>query len=133
MHLSCKQRQLSLLLSLLLLIGCGYKNDTQAVTPISPKDAQTMTAENQAVIIDVRENNEWSKKHIRGAIHVPLGQLKDRLTEFETYKNTPLIMQCQHGNLSAQASAMMKSAGFTKVYNLDGRLQAWQQSGFNTK
>lgn len=134
MRLFCKQQQLSVLLSILLSVGCGsYDLDTRAVTNISPKDAQTMSAENQAVIIDVREDSEWNEKHIPGAIHVPLGQLKDRLTELETYKNIPLIMQCQRGGRSAQASALMKSAGFAKVYNLDGGLQAWEQSGFKTE
>jgi rhodanese-related sulfurtransferase len=134
MRLFCKQQQLNVLLCLLLLLGCGsYEIDTKAVANITPNEAQTMTSENQAVIIDVREDNEWDEKHIPGAIHVPLGQLKDRITELETYKNTPLIMQCQRGGRSVQASAVMKSAGFAKVYNLDGGLQAWEQSGFKTE
>lgn len=122
------------LLLICLLSGCGaYEIDSQAVVvQIFPKDAYAMSAQNQAVIIDVRKDSEWEENHIPGAIHVPLEQLQDRLTELAAYKNTPLIIQCQHEGLSVKAAAIMVAAGFTRLLNLEGGLMAWEEAGLKT-
>jgi len=100
---------------------------------VSPKEASTMQDENKAVIVDVREDDEWNEHHIHGAIHIPLAQLNARLPELESYKNSPVITQCKGGKRSAQAQLALKSAGFSKVYNLDGGIQAWDEQGLATE
>jgi 3-mercaptopyruvate sulfurtransferase SseA len=66
----------------------------------------------------------WNEQHIPGAIHIPLGQLKERLSELKQYKDSPLITQCRSGGRSAKALDVLKSAGFSKVYNMDGGIIA---------
>lgn len=88
-----------------------------------------MVAAKQAVIIDAREVGEWNRQRIPGAIHIPLSQLKGRLTQLARYKETPIITQCQLGRRSQQALIALKSAGFSKVYNLDGGIVAWDKAG----
>ncbi len=100
---------------------------------ISPKDAATMRVRNKAVIVDVRENDDWNEHHIHGAIHIPLSQLNERLPELERYKNSPVITQCQAGLRSAQAQLILKSAGFSKVYLMNGGIQAWHEQGLVTE
>jgi rhodanese-related sulfurtransferase len=100
---------------------------------VSPQQASTLLAEKQAVMIDVREDDEWNQQHIPGAIHIPLGQLLSRLTELEQYKNTPIITQCQKGGRSQQALTALKSLKFSKVYNLEGGLDAWNEVGLKTQ
>jgi rhodanese-related sulfurtransferase len=100
---------------------------------ISPKEAATMRVKNQAVIVDVREKDDWNEHHIHGAVRIPLSQLNDRLAELEPYKNRPLITQCQAGMRSAQAQLMLKAAGFTKVYLMNGGIQAWHEQGLVTE
>jgi len=100
---------------------------------LAPKDAAAMLANKQAIIVDVREDSEWQEQHIPGAVHIPLGQLDKRLVELNGYKNSPIITQCRSGMRSAQAQSILKSAGYTQVYNLDGGIQAWQQQGLATK
>ncbi len=100
---------------------------------ISPKDAATMRVKNKAVIVDVRENDDWNEHHIHGAIHIPLSQLNERLPELERYKNSPVITQCQAGLRSAQAQLILKSAGFSKVYLMNGGIQAWHEQGLVTE
>lgn len=101
-------------------------------TGVSPQQASTLLAEKKAVIVDVREEDEWNQQHIPGAIHIPLGQLLGRLTELEQYKNTPVITQCQKGGRSQQAFNVLKSLKFSKVYNLEGGLDAWNEAGLTT-
>ncbi len=103
------------------------------ITNISPAQAAAMHTEKKAVIVDVREDQEWDETHIPGAIHIPLNQLPARLAELESYKNSPIIAQCQSGRRSAQAAYTLTAAGFTKVLNLDGGLLAWNRAGLATE
>jgi rhodanese-related sulfurtransferase len=100
---------------------------------ISPNEAATMRVKNKAVIVDVREKDDWNEHHIHGAIRIPLSQLKERLDELEPYKNRPIVTQCQAGIRSAQAQLILKAAGFSKVYLMNGGMQAWHEQGLVTE
>ncbi len=109
------------------------ETQSQSVEGISPVVAEQLFNKQQAIILDVREDIEWKEQHIPGAIHIPLGQLSERLTELKQYKDSPVIAQCRSGRRSAQASDVLKSAGFSKVYNLEGGLNAWDKAGLKTQ
>lgn len=96
---------------------------------VSPKESAALLHDKKAIIIDVREEDEWQEKHIPNALHIPLAQLNNRLAELAAYKNTPVITQCQSGRRSKQAQAVLKAAGFNDVYNLEGGLAAWDDAG----
>ncbi len=100
---------------------------------VSPKESATMRVKDKAVIVDVRENDDWNEHRIHGAIHIPLSQLNERLQELEPYKNRPVITQCQAGLRSAQAQLILKAAGFSKVYLMNGGIQAWHEQGLVTE
>jgi rhodanese-related sulfurtransferase len=100
---------------------------------VSPKEAATMRVKNKAVIVDVRENDDWNEHRIHNAIHIPLSQLNERLAELEPYKSRPVITQCQAGLRSAQAQLILKAAGFSKVYLMNGGIQAWHEQGLVTE
>ena len=115
----------------LLLLGSLIGSSatfSDEVVAITPQDAASMYNENKAVIVDVRENNEWQAGHIAGAIHIPLGQIEARKMELEAYKNSALIMQCRSGVRSATAATILKKAGFANVYNMEGGINAWQKA-----
>ena len=116
------------------LFSCNVvKADTDTLELISPQEASALTAEKKAIIIDVREDNEWNTVHIPGAIHIPLAQLSTRLTELQPYKNTAIITQCRSGARSAKALDILKSAGFSHVQNMEGGLIAWHKAGLKTQ
>jgi rhodanese-related sulfurtransferase len=126
-----KYCRLSFIISLL---SCNVvKADTDTLELISPQEASALTAEKKAIIIDVREDNEWNTVHIPGAIHIPLAQLSTRLTELQPYKNTAIITQCRSGARSAKALDILKSAGFSHVQNMEGGLIAWHKAGLKTQ
>jgi rhodanese-related sulfurtransferase len=132
MRVFLKYCQLSIMI---LLMGCSvFRSDTDdKVELISPKEASAMSTGKGAVIVDVRENSEWNEQHIPGAIHIPLAHLNSRLSELKQYKDGPVITQCRSGIRSAQAMEILKSAGFTKVYNMDGGIIAWDKAGLVTE
>ena len=119
---------------IILLMGYGNAQaETGSIESISPKEASAMSTEQKAVIIDVREDSEWNEQHIPGAIHIPLGQLNERLSELKQYKDSPVITQCRSGGRSAKAFDVLKTAGFSKVYNMDGGIIAWDKAGLKTQ
>ena len=97
----------------------GYQN-------ANPAMATNLINREEAVIVDVREDNEYAKGHIINSIHVPLAYLKERLKELEKYKSKPVIVGCKTGQRSGQACATLKKEGFEHVYNLSGGVTAWQ-------
>ena len=131
MRVFLKYCQLSFIV---LLMTCAVaKAGMNEADSISPKQASEMYAEKKAVIVDVREDSEWNEQHIPGAIHIPLAQLNERLPELKQYKDSPVITQCRTGGRSAQALDVLKSAGFSKVYNMDGGIKAWDDAGLKTE
>lgn len=80
-----------------------------------------------AVIIDVREPNEWAAGHAPNAIHIPLGELPSRLDELPDTDDT-IAITCRGGGRSSRAVAYLSMQGFD-VANLDGGMKAWEGAG----
>jgi hydroxyacylglutathione hydrolase len=76
------------------------------------------------VVIDVRNDNEWSEGHIPNAIHIPLGQLPQRLNELPA--DGTLVVQCQGGGRSSIAASLLQKMGRKNVANLAGGYKAWK-------
>ena len=114
-------------------MGCAVANaDTGEIESIAPKEASAIFTAQKAVIVDVREDSEWNEQHIPGAIHIPLAQLNERLAELKQYQDSPVNTQYRTGGRSAQAFDVLKAAGFSKVYNMDGGIIAWDKAGLKT-
>ena len=75
-------------------------------------------------IIDVREANEVAVAKLPGAIHIPLGQVLNRISEIDPSKET--VVHCKMGGRSAKAIEVLKRSGFTgNLLNLRGGITAW--------
>lgn len=81
-----------------------------------------------ALVLDVREDKEYAAGHIPKAKHIPLGQLQSRLNELDKHKNKPVLVTCRSGNRSAHACRILKKAGFESVYNQAGGILAWERA-----
>jgi rhodanese-related sulfurtransferase len=96
---------------------------------VTPLQATLMLNRDDALVIDVRESNEWATGHIPNSRHIALGQLEKQIHEIEKFKARPLIVNCQTGNRSSSACGTLKKHGFEKVYNLAGGIGAWREAG----
>lgn len=81
-----------------------------------------------ALVLDVREDKEYAAGHIPKAKHIPLGQLGKRLQELDKFKGKPVLVTCRSGHRSARACGMLKKAGFETVYNQAGGIIAWERA-----
>ncbi|NLE68986.1 MAG: FAD-dependent oxidoreductase [Clostridiales bacterium] len=78
--------------------------------------------EEGAVIIDVREEDEYALGHIKGAINIPLSRLRDRLEDIP--RDVPLYLHCRSGQRSYNAARALMQRGFREVYNIAGSFVA---------
>jgi rhodanese-related sulfurtransferase len=82
-----------------------------------------------AQILDVREPQEFTGPlgHIRGAVLIPLGELAARAGELA--RDRPVVAVCRAGSRSAQATVILKEAGFGEIANLAGGMLRWRAEG----
>jgi rhodanese-related sulfurtransferase len=83
-----------------------------------PKTDYAALLEQGAVIIDVRTKGEFQGGHIKGSINIPLQSLESNLSKIK--KDKPVITCCASGMRSASAKSILKSKGYTEVYNGGG-------------
>ncbi len=86
-----------------------------------------MLAQGKVRLVDVRTDAEIARGCIGGAIKLPLHLLPLKLNELDA--KAPTVFYCQMGGRSAQAAAFAVAQGFSEVYNLQGGITAWAQSG----
>lgn len=77
-----------------------------------------------AMALDVREPSEFDSGHIENALHIPLGELPERLSEVP--QGTPILTYCGVGERSSTAASILKRAGHNPVFNLAGGMEAWE-------
>jgi len=78
------------------------------------------------LVLDVREDDEWTAGHVEGSTHVRLMDLGERLADLPLAEQTLVV--CRSGHRSAHATAYLRGLGVEAV-NLAGGLAAWQQAG----
>jgi len=107
-----------------------YAELCQAATPLlTPAALRQLLAEAAVppLLLDVREPHEYAAGHLPGAVLLPLGELAARAPEIPA--DQPLIVYCQRGGRSAQASALLRGPlGRAEVQELAGGYEAWQNS-----
>jgi rhodanese-related sulfurtransferase len=81
------------------------------------------------VLIDVREDREWTDGHAAGAIHLSKGVIERDIESEIPDKSTTMVLYCGGGFRSALTAAELKKMGYTNVISLDGGWRAWNQAG----
>jgi len=85
-------------------------------------DVATVASNSQCVLLDVRENDEWASGHAPDAIHIPMGELVQRVSEIDHTKRVVVI--CRSGGRSARVTQWLRQQGVDAV-NMTGGMYAW--------
>jgi rhodanese-related sulfurtransferase len=96
---------------------------------VSLLQATQLINQNKALLLDVRDPEQFKAGHLRDARNIPLKELPNRLGELEKFKSKTVIAVCQNGTGSPRAVAQLKKAGFAEAASLDGGIAAWQAQG----
>jgi len=102
---------------------CGAR-DEEAIPKMSANELkQKMDAREPFELIDVRETFEYEIARIDGAKLIPLGEIADRADELP--REQLIVVHCHSGQRSAHAAQLLRTAGFTRSYSLEGGIDAW--------
>jgi rhodanese-related sulfurtransferase len=82
------------------------------------------------VLVDVREESEYAKDHLPGAIHLGKGIIERDIEERVPELNTPLVLYCGGGYRSALAADNLQKMGYTNVLSMDGGIRGWREKHF---
>jgi rhodanese-related sulfurtransferase len=99
------------------------------ITEISAQDAATKLNSGDAVIVDVRDKDEWDKAHIPGAIHMSRGTIELDIEEKVPDPNAMIICHCGGGGRSALAAESLQKMGYKNVRSMAGGFKAWKAAG----
>ena len=87
------------------------------------REEQVQLAVPLASLVDVREAHELAVAKMPGTIHIPLGQVLNRMSEIDPNRET--VVHCKMGGRSAKAAAFLRQQGYTNVKNLKGGILDW--------
>ena len=82
------------------------------------------------VLVDVREESEYAKDHLPGAIHLGKGIIERDIEERVPDPSTPLVLYCGGGYRSALAADNLQKMGYTNVLSMDGGIRTWREKHF---
>jgi len=82
------------------------------------------------LLVDVREESEYAKDHLPGAIHLGKGVIERDIEERVPELNEEMILYCGGGFRSALAADNLRKMGYTKVISMDGGIRGWRENGF---
>ena len=102
------------------------------ITEISPTQAAAKSKSGDAVIVDVREKDEWDEEHIPDAIHMSRGTIELDIEEKVPNTNAMIICHCGGGGRSALAAENLQKMGYKNVRSMAGGFKAWKAIGLPT-
>ena len=104
---------------LLSICGCTQEQQTEIKQVTCNEKDEILEKNKQAMLIDVRTEEEYKEKHLDDAINIPYDVIGDTIETYGTIDfDTPIIVYCKSGGRSSQAAETLKDKGYTKIYDL---------------
>ena len=115
------KRMIPFLMALLLLAGCGAQSEESTYRQVNAEEADSMMEEESGyIILDVRTAQEYSEKHIPGAINIPNETIGTEDIPELPDKEQLILVYCRSGNRSKQASEKLVKLGYTNIVEFGG-------------
>lgn len=116
-------KKILIILLILLLTACSNNENNNKINYVQAKEK--IINEN-AILIDVREEDEYNENHINGAINLPLNTIDENTSkELIENKESVIIVYCKSGRRSNEALIMLKELGYKNVYDF-GAMDNWK-------
>ena len=114
-----------MLAMLLVLTGCGGTAAENTYQQITQEEAKNMMDTQEAIVLDVREQDEFDAGHIPGAVLLPVGTItKDTAATVIPELDSVVLVYCRSGNRSKKASQALVDLGYTGIYEFGG-INTW--------
>lgn len=110
---------------LFVLTGCGGTAAENTYQQITQEEAKNMMDTQEAIVLDVREQDEFDTGHIPGAVLLPVGTItKDTAADVIPELDSVVLVYCRSGNRSKKASQALVDLGYTGIYEFGG-INTW--------
>ena len=119
---------LALVVSFFVLVFTELRRKASGLVNIEAIEAVKLI-NNDAVVIDLRSVDAFSKGHIVSARNIPSDELDAKMSVLEAAKSKPIIAVCDAGITSGKAVTKLRADGFESVYGLKGGMTGWEQAG----
>jgi rhodanese-related sulfurtransferase len=97
-----------------------------------PEVKRRLDAGEKLIIVDTREDSEWARGHVPGAIHLSKGIIERDIEAAIPDHNAEIILYCGGGFRSALAADNLQKMGYMNPISMDGGWRVWNESGFPT-
>ncbi len=91
-----------------------------------------LDAGEKLILVDVREESEWARGHLPGAVHLGKGVIERDIEQAVPDHTAPLVLYCGGGFRSALAADNLQKMGYTNVMSMDGGWRGWTDAGYPT-
>jgi rhodanese-related sulfurtransferase len=91
---------------------------------------QQLDSGDKILLVDVREESEFAKDHLPGAIHLGKGVIERDVETRVPDPNTPMVLYCGGGFRSAMAADNLQKMGYTNVLSMDGGVREWREKNY---
>jgi rhodanese-related sulfurtransferase len=120
---------LAMVVSGAMLVWPLVQRRLSAGKDVGTLEATRLINSSNAVLVDLRETQEYEGGRLPKAVHIPLSQLESRSGELAKHKDRPVVAYCMTGSRSGAAAKVLERAGFKDVYQLRGGYRAWKDAG----
>jgi molybdopterin/thiamine biosynthesis adenylyltransferase/rhodanese-related sulfurtransferase len=103
------------------------------IDEVDPSEVRDQLAHG-AIVVDVRETEEWAAGHLPGAVHVPRSALESRIEGAAPDRSVPVVLYCASGNRSAWATrSLTEDLGYENVSSMTGGITLWKDRGYEVE
>lgn len=95
-----------------------------------PEVKKRLDAGEKFHLVDVREESEWARGHLPGALHLSKGIIERDIERVIPDRSAPIILYCGGGFRSALAAENLQKMGYTNVVSMDGGWSGWFEAGY---
>ena len=97
---------------------------TEHLGVLSANTLKDMLEQDKIILLDVREEREWEEGHVKGALNIYVGHLKEEADRLP--RDKPIVTTCEWGGRGGLGASILKNMGFTNVYNVLGGMRSWR-------
>lgn len=119
---------LALMISFFVVVFTELRRKASGLVNIEAAEVVKLV-NNDALVIDLRGTEAFSRGHIVSAKNIPSDELDTKLNQLQRFKSKPIVAVCEAGVTSTKAIDTLCAAGFESVYGLKGGMAGWSQAG----
>lgn len=115
-----------------MLIVSELKGRVLGYKEVPVNDMVRLINQEDALVVDVREEGLYEGGHIVNAVNIPVGLMDSKLGDLEKHRDKPIVLVCKTGQTAARGCVELSRKGFKNLYKLRGGMMSWNDASMPT-